>query len=92
MKKLFVITIILLTTAITVQSQNLQEKNTFGPRPDLKGDLTFSFGLNMLYKNDVEDLNLKTTGSNAFKVGYMYPIQIANSNLSFNAGINFSFD
>jgi len=92
MKKLFVITILLFTTVITLHAQNLQEKNTFGPRPNLKGDLTLSFGLSMLYNNDVEDLNLRTFGNNSFKIGYMYPIQISNSNLTFNAGLNFSFD
>ncbi|WNB18726.1 outer membrane beta-barrel protein [Marivirga arenosa] len=92
MKKLFVITIILFTTVISMHAQNMQEKNTFGPRPNLKGDLTLSFGLNMLYNNDVEALNLRTFGNNDFKIGYMYPIQISNSNFSFNAGINLSFD
>lgn len=92
MKKLFAFTLILLSAAVSIKAQNLQEKNTFGPRPNLKGDLTLSFGLNMLYNNDVEDLNLKTIGNNAFKIGYMYPVQISNSNFSFNTGINFSFD
>ncbi|WP_296620896.1 porin family protein [Marivirga sp.] len=92
MKKLFAFTLILLTAAASINAQNLQEKNTFGPRPNLKGDLTLSFGLNMLYNNDVEDLNLKTIGNNAFKIGYMYPVQISNSNFSFNTGVNFSFD
>lgn len=92
MKKLFAFTLILLSAAVSINAQNLQEKNTFGPRPNLKGDLTLSFGLNMLYNNDVEDLNLKTIGNNAFKIGYMYPVQISNSNFSFNTGINFSFD
>jgi len=92
MKKLFVITILLFTTVITIHAQNLQEKNTFGPRPNLKGDLTLSFGLSMLYNNDVENLNLRPFGNNAFKIGYMYPIEIGNSNFSFNAGFNFSFD
>ncbi|WP_375578270.1 porin family protein [Marivirga tractuosa] len=92
MKKLFVFALTILTAAATINAQNLKEKNTFGPRPDLKGDLTLSFGLNMLYNNDVEDLNLRTFGNNSFKIGYMYPIQISNSKLTFNAGFNFSFD
>lgn len=92
MRKLFVITILIITSVIAVHAQNLQEKNTFGPRPNLKGDLTFSFGLSMLYNNDVEALNLRTFGNNSFKMGYMYPVQISNSNFSFNAGFNFSFD
>ncbi len=91
MKKLFV-AFILLTTTISIQAQNLEEKNTFGPRPNLKGDLTFSFGLNMLRHNDVEALELRTLGNNSFKVGYMYPMQIGSSNFSFNGGLNFSFD
>ncbi|WKV10980.1 outer membrane beta-barrel protein [Marivirga harenae] len=92
MKKLFISALIILTFKVSVQAQNLQEKNSFGPRPNLKGDLTLSFGLNMLYNNDVDDLNLRTVGNNSFKIGYMYPVQIANSNFSFNAGFNFSFD
>lgn len=91
MKKLFVV-FILLTTVISVQAQNLEEKNTFGPRPNLKGDLTLSFGLNMLRHNDVEALDLRTIGNNSFKIGYTYPVQIGNSNFSFNGGFNFSFD
>jgi hypothetical protein len=92
MKKLFVITIILFSTAITAQAQNLEEKNAFGPRPDLRGDLTLSFGLNMLMNNDVDAMDLRTFGNNSFKIGYSYPIQIGNSNFSFNGGFNFSFD
>jgi len=91
MKKLFV-AFILLTTTISIQAQNLAEKNTFGPRPDLKGDLTLSFGLNMLRYNNVEALDLRTIGNNSFEIGYTYPIQIGNSNFTFNGGLNFSFD
>jgi hypothetical protein len=46
----------------------------------------------MLQNNDVEAMNLRTFGNNAFKIGYMYPVPISNSNFSFNAGFNFSFD
>ena len=92
MKKLFVFTLVLLTTVFAVSAQNLQEKNTFGPRPNLKGDLTLSFGLNMLAGNDVDALNLRTFGNNSFKIGYTYPVQLANSNFSFNLGLNVSFD
>jgi hypothetical protein len=92
MKKIFVFALTILTTVATVNAQNLQEKNTFGPRPNLKGDLTLSFGLNMLHGNDVDDLNLRTFGNNSFKIGYMYPVQISDSKFTFNAGFNFSFD
>lgn len=91
MKKLFV-AFLILTTAVSIQAQNLEEKNTFGPRPDLKGDLIFSFGLNMLRNNDVKDLDLRTMGSNSFGVGYLYPVQISNSKFTFNGGFNLTFD
>ncbi|HET8858683.1 porin family protein [Marivirga sp.] len=92
MKKLFVFALTILTAVTTVNAQNLQEKNTFGPRPNLIGDLTFSVGLSMLAGNDVENLNLRPIGNNAFKIGYLYPVQISNSNFSFNGGIDLSFN
>ena len=92
MKKLFV-AFILLTTTISIQAQNLEEKKINSVRDQiLKGDLTLSFGLNMLMNNDVDALDLRTLGNHSFKVGYSYPVQIGNSNFSFNGGFNFSFD
>lgn len=83
---------LLLFSVLQLTAQNLQEKNTFGPRPDLKGDLTFSFGLNMLQKNDVPSMGLRTFGNNSFSMGYAYPVQIAQSNFAFFGGLNISFD
>jgi hypothetical protein len=91
MKKLLIISLLLITV-VKSQAQNLEEKNSFGARPNLKGDLTLSFGLNVLNRNNVEALDLKTTGSNSFSIGYMYPINLGNSNFTFNGGINLSFE
>ncbi len=91
MKKLLTLSLLIITIC-SANSQNLEEKNTFGPRPDLPGDLTLSFGLNMLAKNNVEAMNLKTLGNNYFSAGYMYPVQLGASNFTFNGGFSFSFE
>jgi hypothetical protein len=91
MKKLLTLSLLFISI-LSVQSQNLEEKNKFGPRPDLVGDLTLSFGLNMLAKNNVPAMDIKPFGSNYFSVGYMYPVRLGNSNFTFNGGISLSFE
>ena len=91
MKKLLIISL-LLVTALSTQAQNNSDKNSISSRPDLTGDLTLSFGLNLLNR-DVNNLyDLKLTGSNSFSVGYMYPVNLGNSNFTFNGGLTLSFD
>jgi len=91
MKKLLIASFLFIVITPIV-AQNIEEKNTFGPRPDLRGDLTFSFGLNLLNRNNVDALALRPFGSNSFSVGYMYPINIGNSNFTFNGGISLSYE
>lgn len=90
MKKLLTLSLLLISI-LSLKAQNLEEKNTFGPRPDLPGDLTLSFGLSQLAHNDVESLDLRTFGNNYFSIGYAYPIQLGESNFTFNGGLSFSF-
>lgn len=91
MKKLLIVSLLLITVS-QIQAQNLEEKNTFGARPDLRGDLTFSFGINMLNRNNVDALDLRPFGSNSFSVGYLYPINLGSSNFTFNAGLSLSYE
>ncbi|MBK6264679.1 PorT family protein [Marivirga sp. S37H4] len=91
MKKLLTLSLLFITI-LSAHSQNLKEKNTFGPRPDLPGDLTLSFGLNMLAHNSVEAMKLKTFGNNYFSAGYSYPVRLGNTNFTFNGGFSFSFE
>jgi hypothetical protein len=91
MKKSLIISLLLITV-MQLNAQNTAEKNSFGPRPDLSGDLTLSFGINLLNRNNVDALDLRPFGSNSFSIGYMYPIDIGNSNFTFNGGLNYSFD
>lgn len=91
MKKSLIISLLLITV-IQLNAQNTAEKNSFGPRPDLAGDLTLSFGLNLLNRNNVDALDLRPIGSNSFSVGYIYPINLGNSNFTFNGGLKLSFD
>lgn len=91
MKKLLTISLLFISI-LSAQAQNLEEKNKFGPRPDLLGDLTLSFGLNMLAKNNVPAMDLRPFGNNYFSVGYMYPVRLGNSNFTFNGGISISFE
>ncbi len=91
MKKLLIVSLLIITVT-QLNAQNLEEKNTFGARPDLLGDLTFSFGLNMLNRNNVAAMDLRTFGSNSFSFGYMYPINIGSSNFTFNGGLSLSYE
>ncbi len=91
MKKLLTISLLIISI-LSVQSQNLEEKNKFGPRPDLLGDLTLSFGINLLAKNNVPAMDLRPLGNNYFSVGYMYPVRLGNSNFTFNGGVSLSFE
>lgn len=91
MNKAIVLSLLFLAS-FSAFSQNTAEKSKFGPRPDLKGDFSLSFGLNALQDNNVENFDTKVWGSNSFKIGYLYPVQLGNSHFSFHGGLNLAFE